>query len=91
MDKAAQRQQEIAAMREKVIKTYPHLWESMINEWRQPGGQNCAWLMYSANYLFRTGNIRWALDPFTLQARVPQASAVPIEQDLDILDVVLLT
>jgi len=91
MDKTAQRQREIAAMREKSMKTYPQLWERMISEWRQPGEQNCAWLMYSANYLFRTGNKRWALDPYTLHSRLPGAADMFIEQDLKDLDFVLLT
>jgi L-ascorbate metabolism protein UlaG (beta-lactamase superfamily) len=91
MDKLTQRQRQIDAVREKIVTDYPRIWERMISEWKQPSEQDCAWLMYSANYLFRTSNIRWAVDPFSLHARLPDTPALPIEQDLQELDFVLLT
>jgi hypothetical protein len=91
MDKEVQTQKEIDIRRNQTLKTYPQLWKRMIAEWRQPGQQDCAWLMYSANYLFRTENIRWALDPYTLRSRLPGAADVPVEQDLSHLDFVLLS
>jgi L-ascorbate metabolism protein UlaG (beta-lactamase superfamily) len=47
--------------------------------------------MYSANYLFCTGHVRWAIDPMTLKHRLPQAPEMDIAHDLDGLSFVLLT
>ena len=63
----------------------------MIAEWNSPGTDDRAWLMYSANYLFRTGNVRWAMDPLRLTHRLPQAPDVNAAQDLKALSFVLLT
>ncbi len=30
---------------------------------------DCLWLTYSANYLLRTGGVRWAVDPLTVHGR----------------------
>ena len=63
----------------------------MISKWQGPAEQNRVWLMYSANYLFRTGGVRWAIDPLTLARRVPSASPVNASHDLRGLSFVLLT
>ena len=34
---------------------------------------NAAWLMFAANFLFRSGDCRWALDPLTLAGRLGRA------------------
>ena len=47
--------------------------------------------MYSANYLFRTHGIRWAIDPLRLKQRVPEAPAMDVSHDLDGLSLILLT
>ncbi len=47
--------------------------------------------MYSANYLFCTHGIRWAIDPLTLNRRLPQAPAPDAARDLLGLDFILLT
>lgn len=91
MDKEALRQQEIDVKRDQAVLTYPYIWNRLITDWNQPGVQDCAWLIYSANYLFRSGNIRWALDPLTLNARLPVTAQVPVAQDLGNLDFVLIT
>jgi phosphoribosyl 1,2-cyclic phosphodiesterase len=62
----------------------------MIAEWRQPGVDK-AWLIYSANYIFRTGIIRWAIDPFRLCKRLPDAPFINYVEDLRELTLVLLT
>ena len=49
---------------------YPALWRRFIREWREEKSGNNAWLMYAANYLFNTGGVRWAMDPFSLSTRI---------------------
>lgn len=68
---------------------YPSLWAQMIAQWRLPGDDR-AWLSYAANYLFRTGGLRWALDPLTLRQRLPGAPEVD-PGGLSLLSFVLLT
>jgi hypothetical protein len=63
----------------------------MIKDWHRPGPEDRAWLMYSANYLFRTNNVHWAMDPMRLKQRVPEAPVFDIAQDLNKLSFVLLT
>lgn len=90
MDRFTERQEQINRRALKASADYPTLWSHMIAEWRQPGADDLAWLMYSANYLFRTANVRWALDPLRLQHKLPNAPEMPVE-DLDGLDFILLT
>jgi L-ascorbate metabolism protein UlaG (beta-lactamase superfamily) len=63
----------------------------MIVEWNSPGPEDRAWLMYSANYLFRTCNVRWAMDPLTLNWRIKNAPKTDLVHDLRSLSFVLLT
>lgn len=72
---------------EQVLST----WEQMTDEWAADDPQDRVWLMYSANFLLRTGGVRWAVDPFTLSARLPQAPRVNAAQSLRRLCFVLLT
>ncbi len=85
------RKSQIDSFRENVIKNYEHLWEAMIAEWSCDSSASIGWLMYSANYLFRTNNIRWAVDPFLLSTRVPAPFWQQQIADLAKLDFVLLT
>jgi hypothetical protein len=62
----------------------------MISEWRLPGDDR-VWLTYSANYLFRAGGVRWALDPLTLHQRLPLAAQVDIADSLSTISFVLLS
>ena len=71
-------------------KRYPSFWHRMVMEWTRPETSDRAWLMYSANYLFRTGGVRWALDPITLRHRLPVASRVDLDP-LVMLDYVVLS
>ena len=64
---------------------------AIINEWKQNSGADCAWLTYSANYLFRTAGVRWALDPFSLFTRVGGGPQPDFAADLAGLQLVVLT
>ncbi len=91
MDQPTAKRQQILIQQTGIIKGYPRLWSQVIDEWQQPGFEEQAWLIYSANYLFRTNNIRWALDPIRLRQRLLQAPEVDILHDLRGLSFVLLT
>ena len=71
--------------------TFPSTWSRLVSEWRQRDCGDRSWLMYSANYLFRTSNILWALDPIHLKQRLPEAPDADLAADLDGLTFVLLT
>jgi L-ascorbate metabolism protein UlaG (beta-lactamase superfamily) len=90
MDRFTRRQRQIERRAAKVMAAYPSLWEQMIKEWRQPGSDDRAWLLYSANYLFRTAGVRWAMDPIRLRHRLPGAPEMPVA-DLKNLSFVILT
>jgi L-ascorbate metabolism protein UlaG (beta-lactamase superfamily) len=91
MDRFSKKQTQIAQHQTEAFARYPSLWSNMIAEWHQPGPDDRAWLMYSANYLFRTSNIRWAMDPLRLVHRLPQAPVAEFQRDLDKLSFVILT
>jgi hypothetical protein len=63
----------------------------MIAEWNTPDPADRVWLTYSANYLFCTNNVRWAIDPLTFNWRIKDAQKVDVTQDLSGLSFVLLT
>jgi hypothetical protein len=90
-DRFNKKQTQISQHRAEALARYPLLWSKMIAEWNQPDPEDRAWLMYSANYLFRTGSVRWAMDPLRLSQRLPQAPAVEFAKDLDKLSFVILT
>jgi hypothetical protein len=89
IDLRAERAAPIERRRAVAAAEYPALWNQIISQWRQPGDDR-AWLIYAANYLFRTGGVRWALDPLTLRQRLPQAPAVDLSP-LSGLSFILLT
>ena len=74
-----------------MIARYPMLWNKLISEWKSPRSEDRAWLMYSANYLFRTQGVRWAIDPLRLVHRLPSAPEMDVAHDLMDLEFVLLT
>jgi phosphoribosyl 1,2-cyclic phosphodiesterase len=86
-----EKQSLIEQRRQTAIADYPHQWSHMIEMWRENSDEDCAFLTYSANYLFRTGGVRWAIDPLTLRRRVPTAKQVDIARDLSDLEFVILT
>ncbi len=85
------KQDQINLSKVRAAKNYPYLWSKIISEWGEDNGEDRAWLVYSANYLLRTGGIRWAVDPLTLKQRVPQSGALDTGHDLRQLSLVLLT
>jgi hypothetical protein len=84
-------QREISAKRDAVVSNYAEDWRRMIREWRSPRRNDAVWLTYSANYLFNTHDLKWAVDPVLLSNRVSEAPILDASQDLTDLDVVLLT
>lgn len=79
-----QRRQEVATSFRKVFK-------DLIASWNSEDTSDCAWLMYSANYLFRTAGVRWALDPLIIHKRAPEAPAVDLDHVFERLNFVVLT
>ena len=69
---------------------YAKRWHRSMLEWTRQEVSDRAWLLYSANYLFRTGGTRWALDPVTLHHRLPSAPRVDLDP-LVMLDYVVLS
>jgi hypothetical protein len=63
----------------------------MIRSWCAPRRNDAVWLTYSANYLFNTRGLKWAVDPVLLSNRVPEAQMLDAGRDLYDLDFVLLT
>ncbi len=86
------RRKEPGQMRRDLATSWPTRWRRMIDQWRDPADEPAdgAWLMHAANYLFRTGGTRWAVDPVQLHWMIPEAPAVDVA-DLASLDLVLLT
>lgn len=81
----------IEQQRGSAITSYPMLWNRMIAEWKSTDPGDRVWLMYSANYLFRTHGCRWALDPLRLINRLPGAPEMDVSRDLKPLELVILT
>jgi len=84
-------EQDIAARRRELAEAYPALWARTLEDWLRPDGGDRAWLIYAANYLFRTGGVRWAVDPIRLSHRLPEAPEPGSVEPLAELDFVLLT
>jgi hypothetical protein len=91
MDRFSEEQEKILRQRIQASALYPELWQKMIAEWNTTDPQDRVWLTYSANYIFRTHNIRWAIDPLTLQWRLKFSTHVDVASDLSNLSFVLLT
>ena len=88
-ERRAERQAQIEGCQAEAAAAYPSQWLKMTGEWRQAGDDR-AWLVYAANYLFRTGGVRWALDPLSLRQRVRWAPEANLNR-LSGLSFVLLT
>jgi hypothetical protein len=91
MDRFSKKQEQINQCRTKASANYPTLWSNIITQWNQPDPEDRVWLTYSANYLFRTNNIRWAIDPLTLNWRLKNTPGVDVPRDLCNLSFVILT
>jgi hypothetical protein len=90
-DRFSEAQEKILRHCVQASALYPALWEKMIAEWNRPDPQDRVWLSYSANYIFRTNNVRWAIDPLTLHWRLKSSPHVDVARDLRNLSFVLLT
>jgi len=91
MGHSSKEQARIDQLQMEKSAAYPQMVGNLVKEWGSPGTEDKVWLMYSANYLFRTGETRWAMDPLTLRCRVPEAPAVDLSHALAPLDFVVLT
>ncbi|MGE5462723.1 MAG: MBL fold metallo-hydrolase [Syntrophothermus sp.] len=91
MDRFSEAQEKILQRSLQAAKLYPALWQKMIAHWNTPDPQDRVWLTYSANYIFRTNDIHWAIDPLTLNWRIKDAPRVDVARDLSPLSFVLLT
>ncbi len=65
--------QGLETRRRAIVADHGMCWERMVRQWTVPDDGNSAWLMYSANYLFNTRGMKWAVDPVRLKNRVPEA------------------
>ena len=90
MSERSATQQAISARRAAIVSAYPACWSEMIRQWRAPRRNDAVWLTYSANYLFNTRGLRWAVDPVLLSNRVPEAPVLDAGRDLSDLDFALL-
>ena len=91
MARSAEKQARIDLRRKQVCTGFPRQWERLISEWNSPGPEDRGWLIYSANYLFRTQGVRWAVDPLEMHSRLKQLIQPDVARDLRNLDFVLLT
>lgn len=91
MPQFLENQAQITLRQAQIIERYPTLWSQVISKWRAQDDEDRAWLVYSANYLFRKGNVHWAIDPITLKQRLSHAPEMDFAKDLDKLSLVLLT
>ena len=91
MARLPEQQVVIDQQRKEKCSRYPKMVAEVVAEWRTAGAQDKAWLMYAANYLFRIGDVRWAMDPLTLGCRVPDAPKVDLAGSLSALDFIVLT
>jgi hypothetical protein len=82
--------QPIEVRRTRAALEYPALYKKVIEQWKLEG-ENAFWLMYSANYLFRCGDVRWAVDPVTLSSRIPAEDPTHVEEDFEKADFIVLT
>lgn len=91
LDQSTNRKEGIELVRKTARDEYPTLWQSIISEWRNWNGPDSLWLTYSANYLFHTAGLKWAIDPFHLSARLDGMEPPDYAADLDGLALIVLT
>jgi len=63
------------------VEGYPAIWEQIVAQW-QKAETDAAWLTYSANYLFHTAGVHWALDPLSLFSRLSLPNPMNFANDL---------
>jgi hypothetical protein len=72
------------------LLAYPDLYQKIIHDW-QLDGPDAFWLTYSANYLFRFGSFRFALDPITLPLRIGFPISESIAADFSPAEMILIS
>jgi L-ascorbate metabolism protein UlaG (beta-lactamase superfamily) len=82
--------QPIEDRRTRAAQEYPALYKKVIDQWKLDG-DDAFWLIYSANYLFRCGGVRWAVDPVILSSRFPSDFSSHLEVDFEKTDFIVLT
>lgn len=87
----ATREQELQEKLKALIAEHDRNWAGMIDQWRAAREGHSVWLMYSANYLFNTDGLKWAVDPILLHCRVSEAPVPDVQSDLAELSFVILT
>lgn len=83
-------QARIALLTQTAVEGYPAIWEQIVAQW-QKAETDAAWLTYSANYLFHTAGVHWALDPLSLFSRLSLPNPMNFVIDLAPLEAVILT
>ena len=71
-----------------LLERYPSIWKGVSSECANAGA-SALWMLYAANYLFRTGTVRWAVDPVYSAHFIDVPENVA--EDLSFLDLVLLS
>lgn len=80
----------IALLTNAALESYLSVWNRVILEWRS-AVNDAVWLTYSANYLFHTEGVRWALDPLSLFSRLSLNNPQDFTEDLSQLDAIVLS
>jgi hypothetical protein len=81
----------IDAEKEEIISNYKMNWKRMISEWNSDNTEDAFWLMFSACYLFKTNNVRWALDPVSLLHRLSKTHTTNFIDDFNDLSFALIS
>jgi len=84
-------QHDILVKRQELVSDYPGRWSRTIHEWCAPRTDSAVWLTYSANYLFNTHGLKWAVDPVLLSNRMPKVPVLNVTHDLADLEFILLS
>jgi hypothetical protein len=82
--------QPIEVKRTRAVLEYPAIYKRVIEQWKIEG-DDTFWLIYSANYLFRCGGVRWAVDPVILSSRIQAELPPHLEEDFEKADFIVLT
>jgi len=90
MDPFTERKIEIENKKTAILKSYPKLWDRMLLEFSTPDVIARGWMLYSANYLFNTARVRWAMDPLRMVQRIPNSPDLDVSP-LEKLDYIILT
>jgi hypothetical protein len=82
MDRFAKKQAQISQHRAEASARYPALWSNMIADWNSPSPDDRAWLLYFANYLFCTDDVRCWVIPESVLTLIQNQVDLPSKQVL---------